>query len=169
MTTQISLAELEDAVQYLSHFNESVLLLDLSTGNCVYDVRDIALDEIIAVDEKKPESGTRPRYIQIPDKYKLNIGRTLVLQFTREYFPEDYRDIFNRFKRPHAYTWWRIFLEDQKKLQEWHEFRNRKTKEALIDWCNNNHFEYYDDFAGGGKKLAQETNTDPEDIDDDGQ
>jgi hypothetical protein len=156
MTTSISLAELEDAVQYMAHFSGSVILLDLSTGNCVYDTKDTDTSQMLNIPDPVTGETSRQRYIPVPDKYQLNIGRSLVLSFCREHFADDYHEIFHRFKHANAYKWWRIFLDKHGAIQIWQEYRNRRTKEALIKWCDEQQIEYFDDFAGGGKKDSAE-------------
>src|SRR6201985_2650238 len=54
-------------------------------------------------DEELPEDIDDEKYISIPDKRELDLGKPLVLYFAREFLPDDYDDVRHLFSRGGAY------------------------------------------------------------------
>jgi hypothetical protein len=66
-----------------------------STSECQYLAR-------LPVDDEK--------YISIPDKRELNLGKPLVLDFAREFLPVDYDEVRHIFSRRGAYRRYKDLL-----------------------------------------------------------
>jgi Uncharacterised protein family (UPF0158) len=77
----------------------------------------------------------RDKYLQIPDKYGLDLGKPLVLDFAREHLPDDYDEIRDIFSRRRAYQKFRSLLARRGAIDRWHAFENKATEQALREWC----------------------------------
>src|ERR1700730_10815267 len=54
-------------------------------------------------DEELPDDVDDEKYIAIPDKKELDLGKPLVLDFAREFLPDDYDEFRHIFSRRRAY------------------------------------------------------------------
>src|SRR5437868_15339794 len=54
-------------------------------------------------DEELPDDINDEKYISIPDKRELDLGKPLVLDFAREFLPDDYDEVRHIFRRRGAY------------------------------------------------------------------
>jgi hypothetical protein len=71
------------------------------------------------------------RYLTVPHKNELDLGRNLALSFIAEEIPDDYNTMAGFFRRKGAYSRFKRLLEARGKLQRWYDFENRATEEAL--------------------------------------
>lgn len=78
---------------------------------------------------------TSDRYIAIPHKNDLDLGRDLVLRFAREQLPHRYESIADLFQRRGAYARFKDVLAAESCLDKWYEFEVESTDRALRDWC----------------------------------
>jgi hypothetical protein len=89
------------------------------------------------VEENLPEDledGTK--YLCIPRKRDLDLGKRLALDFVRQVLPADYGAVSSFFKRRGAYRRYKDFLERKNKLEDWYSFEEAATKRALREWAN---------------------------------
>ncbi|MFT5633859.1 MAG: hypothetical protein ACI9SQ_001583 [Rubritalea sp.] len=105
------------------------------TGEVVWDAEEFTGDpcEVENIDENDD-------YIHLPDKYDLDLGKVLVMNFA-ETVPEQYDEIRNIFSRRGAYGRFRDFLIRNNLLDKWYAFENKEKKEALVAWCKQNDLE----------------------------
>jgi hypothetical protein len=93
-------------------------------------------------DEQLPEDvGDEEKYLAIPGKRDLDLGKPLVLDFASECLPDAFdvvRDIFNR---KGAYRNFRALLIRRKALERWYAFEAARTEQALREWCEMNEIE----------------------------
>lgn len=75
------------------------------------------------------------KYIPIPHKNDLDLGKQLVLKFVGEFLPDDLGKVREIFRRPGAYARFKGLLEDRGMLQPWHEYEAKAQKDALREWC----------------------------------
>jgi len=75
------------------------------------------------------------KYIAIPHKNDLGLGKRLVLKFAAEFVPEALDEVQEIFRRSGAYARFKDLLEQRGMLQQWYEFEARAQKEALREWC----------------------------------
>jgi hypothetical protein len=95
--------------------------------------------DALDVDEDLPEAlEESDRYIAVPDKNDLELGRRLVLAFVRQELPHDYRTVDAIFQRRGAYRRFKDFLQERGALERWYEFENEATERALHAWCEAN-------------------------------
>ncbi|HTO67746.1 MAG TPA: UPF0158 family protein [Bradyrhizobium sp.] len=75
------------------------------------------------------------KYLPIPDKRGLDLGKPLVLAFVREQLPDDYDEVRDIFSRRRAYQKFKSLLSRRGAIDRWHAFENEATEQALRDWC----------------------------------
>jgi hypothetical protein len=88
---------------------------------------------------------TSDRYIVVPHKNDLDLGRRLALAFIDQELPEDYDTVAGFFRRRGAYGRFKELLHARGKLQPWYEFEERATEKALLAWCEENGISLVDD------------------------
>ena len=86
-------------------------------------------------DEELPDDIDDEKYIAIPDKKELDLGNALVLDFTREFLPDNYDEVRQIFNRKGAYRRFKDFLVRRGALERWHDFSNKAEEAALREWC----------------------------------
>ena len=115
---------------------ENSAYISLDTGQ-IYWVSDLN-----PVEEELPEDlETSERYIALPHKNELGLGRNLALNFARQELPDRYEQIEAIFYRKGAYARFKALLESAGRLEKWHEFEESSLEEALRDWCASNGIE----------------------------
>ena len=114
---------------------EHQAFLDKETGK-VYYHSDFDDDE-----EELPEDIDDEKYIEIPHKNELGLGKKLVLDFAHEYLSEEVALIHAMFSRKGAYPRYKDFLEDRGMLEQWYEFQSDKQEKALREWCESSSIE----------------------------
>ena len=111
---------------------EHQAFLDTSTGKIYYHSEyGDDLDEL-------PEDIDNERFIEIPHKNELDLGKKLVLEFAYRYLPEEVGKIQAIFDRKGAYSKYKALLEQQGVLERWYEFESKEQEKALREWCGAN-------------------------------
>jgi hypothetical protein len=77
----------------------------------------------------------RKKYLSIPHKKALDLGRPLVFEFARQFLPDEYDEIGRIFSKRGAYARFKDLLQRKKALDRWYEFENEATEKALREWC----------------------------------
>jgi hypothetical protein len=91
------------------------------------------------LDDEVPEDfETSDRYITVPRKRDLNLGRDLALSFADEELPDHYDTVDGFFRKKGAYRRFKGFLEGRGLLEGWYAYEKRATEEALRSWCREN-------------------------------
>ena len=92
--------------------------------------------------DELPEDIENPeKYISIPHKNELDLGKALVIEFTSEYIPEELEKVNSIFRRKGAYSRYKDLLESKGVLEDWYKFENERQKVALKEWCQDNNIE----------------------------
>ncbi|VIO73281.1 hypothetical protein CI1B_48860 [Bradyrhizobium ivorense] len=78
------------------------------------------------------------KYIAVPDKRELDLGKPLVLDFAREFLPGDFDEIRYIFSKRGAYQKFKALLIRRRALDRWYDFENKATEQALRRWCEDN-------------------------------
>jgi hypothetical protein len=94
--------------------------------------------QIVEADTLPEDIQEEEKYIRIPDKRRLNLGKQLVLRFTRQYLPEDVDEVEHAFSRKGGYAKFEVLLRRRRALDRWHEFEARAQEKALREWCREN-------------------------------
>ena len=131
----IKFSDIEDAFFFVSmgemYMNSSILCLETGQVFYVSDIGDSdELPEDIDDDLNK--------YIEIPHKNELNLGKPLVLEFSTMYLSENLEKINSFFHKKGAYTKFKNFLETKGILEKWYAFEEAEQKKALMEWCKDN-------------------------------
>jgi Uncharacterised protein family (UPF0158) len=137
---RIKFSELLDAFT----FSSASLALDcyayinLDTG-AIYLVSD---DMDVNTEQEMPDDlETSERYLPVPHKNDLELGRTLVFSFVEQALPDDYDMVRDIFRSKGAYGRFKDFLDARAMLQNWYDYEARMTEEALRSWCKDNDIE----------------------------
>jgi uncharacterized protein UPF0158 len=87
-------------------------------------------------DELPDDIEDEEKYLQLPDKYELNLGKPLVLAFAREFLPNDVDEVRRIFSKRGAYANFKSLLAKQQVIDRWHDFQDKATERALREWCD---------------------------------
>jgi len=133
---KINFDEIENAFLFMnmgqSHGN--TVILNKETGEMYYQSEYGDSDEL-------PEDIDDDKYIELPDKDELGLGKRLVFRFISEFLPEKMDKVEEIFSRKGAYARYKDLLEYEEKLDEWHAYENEAEKQALKEWCEDNNIE----------------------------
>jgi len=95
-----------------------------------------------AFDEEIPDDlEASDRYLAIPHKNELGLGRSLALQFVAQELPECYDQVEGFFRRQGAYARFKDLLERKGILELWYSFEADTVERALRQWCAANGLE----------------------------
>lgn len=94
--------------------------------------------EMEEFEEVPDDIDTSDRYLMLPDKRDLELGRNLVFAFTEEALPDEYEKVVNYFRKQGAYARFKDLLDRHDALTQWHEFEAKQTEMALREWCQQN-------------------------------
>jgi len=92
-------------------------------------------------DELPEDADDETKYIQLPDKRELGLGKPLALAFAEEHLPGDFSKVREIFSRKGAYARFGDLLEYRGVRDKWHAFVDEATKRALREWCEDNEIE----------------------------
>lgn len=93
------------------------------------------------LDELPDDIEDEEKYISIPDKRELGLGKPMVLDFAREFLPDDFDEVRYMFSRRGAYKKFRTLLIRRNVLERWYDFESKATERALREWCEFNSIE----------------------------
>jgi Uncharacterised protein family (UPF0158) len=97
------------------------------------------VSELASMDEEVPEDlDTSDRYVSVPHKNDLDLGRSLVLRFAEQEMPEAYNQVRAIFQRKGAYSRFKDLLEYKGQLEKWYGFEAGAHDKALRAWCADN-------------------------------
>ncbi|GBC59481.1 hypothetical protein DENIS_0420 [Desulfonema ishimotonii] len=100
--------------------------------------------EMVDSDELPEDIGDSEKYISVPHKNDLELGKTLVIEFTSEYLPEEPDRVHAIFRRKGAYARYKDLLYEKGLLDEWHDFENEHQQSALKEWLRENNIQTED-------------------------
>lgn len=132
--TVVALSDLRDAVDFVSFGDagEHSAYICCETGQIYWVTGDSSLDEEA---ELPDDLGDPERYIEVPHKKELDLGRPLALRFALQELPEDYETIVGYFRSRGAYGRFKHLLEVRGALSRWYEFEEQAATEGLVAWC----------------------------------
>ena len=81
------------------------------------------------------------RYIEVPHKSELGLGRRLVFRFVEEHLPGAYGRVQGFFSRRGAYPRFKALLDEAGCLDKWHAFETQSIEQALKAWCEDHEIE----------------------------
>jgi len=87
------------------------------------------------LDELPDDIEDETKYVKLPDKRDLDLGKPLVLAFVREFLPGDFDDVRHFFNKRGGYSKFKALLARRHAIERWHAFENEATEQALREWC----------------------------------
>jgi hypothetical protein len=128
----MNFSEIEDAFYFVSSGSpyEHSALLSKETGQIYYASELGDSDELPDDVEEEPD-----KYIQIPHKNDLGLGKRLVLDFVAESLPDEFGTVERIFQSRGAYSRFKSLLEEKGLLEAWYKYEDSRQKEALREWC----------------------------------
>jgi hypothetical protein len=84
------------------------------------------------------------KYIPIPGKRDLDLGKPPVLDFAREFLPNDFDEVGYMFSKCGSYKNFRALVTRRNVLDRWYEFESKATERATREWCELNSIELAD-------------------------
>jgi hypothetical protein len=137
----VSLNDLRDAFEFVcaGGGGEHQAFLCKQSGKLychseLYDDLDILPDDI---DDSE-------KFLPIPDKRELDLGKPLALDFARQFLPGDFDDVRQIFSRRGAYAKFKNLLDRRGMLDQWYAFEAEAEDSALKMWCEFNSIEVSD-------------------------
>ena len=110
--------------------------LDKETG-------ELYFDPSCAVDlEPLPEDIEDEKYVALPHKKELGLGKELVLKFAASHIPQDYKKIESMFSQRGAYARFKDYLANQDMLDQWYEYEKQALHDAVKAWCQSEEIDF---------------------------
>ena len=133
----VSFSDIEDAFFFVSSDQQFMhnAYLCKETGEMFYT------SEMGDSDELPDDIDDADKYITIPHRNELDLGKALVIEFTTEFLPEELDRVYSIFRRKGAYSRFKDLLESKGVLEDWYEFENKRQTEALKEWCDENNID----------------------------
>ena len=78
------------------------------------------------------------KFLPIPDKRELDLGKPLALDFARQFLPGDFDNVRQIFSRKGAYARFKDLLDRRGMLDQWYAFEAEAEESALKMWCELN-------------------------------
>jgi len=117
--------------------NEHQAFLDTKTGKIYWE------SEFVDNDEELPDDFDDAKYIEIPHKNDLGLGKPLALDFTYEHLPNEAERVEAIFRTKGAYSKFKAILERNGKTDKWYEYESSAQEKALRKWCEENEIEIF--------------------------
>lgn len=97
------------------------------------------------LDELPDDVGDSDKFLQIPNKRELDLGKPLALDFAREFLVDDFDDVRQLFSKKGAYARFKDLLQRRDALDQWYAFEAKAEERALRTWCELNSIEVTDE------------------------
>ena len=136
-TVSINATDLRTTFEFVSAgapFEHSAYIC-LDTGKIYWQSISAGLEEEVDLPE---DLETSDRYIAVPHKNDLGLGRRIALAFVDQELSDEYDTVAGFFGRRGAYGRFKALLHARGMLERWYEFENRAMEEALLTWCEEN-------------------------------
>jgi len=128
----VNYEDLSTALEFVSSGmpteHRAYISIDTGAIHWVSDSTDIE-------DEAPEDLEESDRYIAVPSRADLGLGRPLAIQFTEERIPDAYEAVRQFFARPGAYSRFKDLLAAHGQLDAWYAFEAEYTERALLEWC----------------------------------
>ena len=96
------------------------------------------------LDELPDDIDDSEKYVQIPNKRELDLGKPLVLNFARQFLPDYFDEVRQIFSSRGAYARFKDLLDRRGALDQWYDFEAKAEERALRMWCDLNSIEVGD-------------------------
>ena len=126
--------------------SENNAYISLDTGQ-IY-----CTSELDPLDDEVPDDlETSDRYLLLPHKTELDLGKGLALRFTGSELPHCYERVVAFFGHKGAYARFKDLLDSQGALEQWYKYEAGAIERALRDWCAENDIR----LIGGNENSAR--------------
>jgi hypothetical protein len=140
----VKLQELRDAYEFVGFdgggTNEA--FLSKQSGKIYWRSQD--LEDVTGLEdlEELPDDlDDENKYIPIPGKVDLDLGKPLVFDFVRQFLPDDFDEVQGIFSKSGAYGRYKDLPTRRRALDRWYDFESKATETALREWCEINEIE----------------------------
>jgi len=142
ITMHVSLKDLREAFEFVSAGggDEHQAFLCKQSGK-LYCHSELGDDLDILPDDIDDNE----KFLQIPDRKDLDLGKPLALDFAREFLPDDFDDVRQFFSGRGAYARFKDLLHRRGSLDQWYDFEAKAEERALRMWCELNSIEVSDE------------------------
>jgi hypothetical protein len=131
----IKFRDIEDAFFFVSmgemYMNSAILCIE--TGEIFY-ISDFGDSDELPEDIDDDND----KYIEIPHKNELDLGKPLVLEFSAMYLPDNLEKVNSFFYQKGAYSRFKNLLEEKVLLEKWYAFEKAEQENALMEWIKEN-------------------------------
>jgi hypothetical protein len=141
-TMPVSLKDILDAFEFVSADNtgEHQAFLCRQSGKVYWNVGYLD-DEVSELPNGIDDS---EKYVIIPGKRELDLGKPLVLEFVRQTLPSEMDKVQRIFSAKGAYASFKDLMDRKGALDQWYNFEAKAEEEALRMWCALNSIELSD-------------------------
>ena len=131
----IKFSDIEDAFFFVSmgemYMNSAILCI--KTGQIFY-ISDFGDSDELPEDIDDDTD----KYIDIPHKNELDLGKPLVLEFLIMYLPDSVEKVNSFFRKKGAYSKFKDLIDAKGLLDKWYAFEEEEQNKALREWCQDN-------------------------------
>jgi hypothetical protein len=131
----IKFSDIEDAFFFVSmgemYMNSAILCI--KTGQIFY-ISDFGDSDELPEDIDDDTD----KYIEIPHKNELDLGKPLVLEFLIMYLPDSVEKVNSFFRKKGAYSKFKDLIDAKGLLDKWYAFEEEEQNKALREWCKDN-------------------------------
>jgi len=131
----IKFSDIEDAFFFVSmgeiYMNSAILCI--KTGQIFY-ISDFGDSDELPEDIDDDTD----KYIDIPHKNELDLGKPLVLEFLIMYLPDSVEKVDSFFRKKGAYSKFKDLIDAKGLLDKWYAFEEEEQNKALREWCQDN-------------------------------
>jgi predicted DNA binding CopG/RHH family protein len=115
--------------------------------------------------EELPDDLDDPKYITIPHKRELGLGRDLALEFAYKFIRHKADYVEYIFSQKGAYARFKRLLDKLGELQHWYQYEVEAQRKALLQWCKENGIEViYDFHSQATPEIAEKSYEDAKKI-----
>jgi hypothetical protein len=136
----VDINDIELAIEFVSsdHSFDNEAYVNSETGDIYYSGD--------AVDEELPDDlFDNDKYIAIPTKRDLGLGKKIVLEFAAREMPDELDKVNSIFRSRGAYSRFKDLLHSLEYTEKWYAFENNAMKQAVIEWCDENSIPFKSD------------------------
>ena len=132
----VNFTELLDACEAISmdRYADNQAYLCRQSGKIYCSMDPLYVGEDLA-GELPDDIEDEEKYLAVPGKHELDLGKPLVMDFARQSLPQDLDDVRDMFRKKGAYARFKDLLARRRALDHWYEFERVATERALREWC----------------------------------
>jgi hypothetical protein len=93
------------------------------------------------LEELPSDVGDSSKYVPIPHKSDLDLGRALAMTFAEDFLANDIGSVREIFSHRGAFARFKGLLERRGMLKRWYEFEASSQRAAVLNWCAANGIE----------------------------